>query len=129
MIHNAEFRRGSEEATAAIAVLQERWPAAFPSKGHLVRPLVTNLTTPIAEAMGWSKPYANAVLRRWKLRAAYCRAVLAYDHRVGLDGAVTDELVDDASRGQAQRQLAFQEARKRRNASSQRARKKAATTG
>jgi hypothetical protein len=56
--HNAEFQRGLQEAHAAIATLQERWPAAFPRHPHLVRPLVSNLATPIAEAMEWSKPYA-----------------------------------------------------------------------
>jgi sRNA-binding protein len=111
--HNAEFHRGLEEAPAAIAALQERWPAAFPRKGHLVRPLASNLAGPIAEAMGWSTPYAYAVLRRWKFRLSYCRAVLAYDRRVDLDGMVTEQTVAEEAREQARRQLAFKAERRR----------------
>ena len=111
--HNAEFHRGLEEAPAAIAALQERWPAAFPRKGHLVRPLASNLAGPVAEAMGWSTPYAYAVLRRWKFRPSYCRAVLAYDRRVDLDGMVTEQTVAEEAREQAQRQLAFKAERRR----------------
>ena len=111
--HSAEFHRGLEEAPAAIAALQERWPAAFPRKGHLVRPLASNLAGPIAEAMGWSTPYAYAVLRRWKFRSSYCQAVLAYDRRIDLDGVVTEQTVAEEAREQARRQLAFKAERRR----------------
>jgi sRNA-binding protein len=111
--HSAEFHRGLEEASAAIAALQARWPAAFPRKGHLVRPLASNLAGPIAEAMGWSTPYAYAVLRRWKFRPSYCRAVLVYDRRVDLDGIVTEQTVAEEAREQARRQLAFKAERRR----------------
>ena len=111
--HSAEFHRGLEEAPAAIAALQERWPAAFPRKGHLVRPLASNLAGPVAAAMGWSTTYAYAVLRRWKFRPSYCRAVLAYDRRIDLDGIVTEQTVAEEAREQARRQLAFKAERRR----------------
>ncbi len=96
-----------------MAALQKCWPAAFPGKGHLVRPLASNLAGPVAEAMGWSMPYACAVLRRWKFRPSYCRAVLAYDRRVDLHGMVTAQTVAEEVRGQARRQLAFKAERRR----------------
>jgi sRNA-binding protein len=117
---NPEFQRGSREAAFAITTLQERWPAAFPRQAHLVRPLINKVVGPVAEGMGWSKLYALAVLRRWKLRAPYCQAVIAHDRRYDLDGAVTEEIVDDEARELAQRQLAFKaEAKKRRLQESQ----------
>jgi sRNA-binding protein len=111
--HSAEFHRGLEEAPAAIAALQERWPAAFPRKGHLVRPLASNLAGPVVEAMGWSTTYAYAVLRRWKFRPSYCRAVLACDRRIDLDGIVTEQTVAEEAREQARRQFAFKAERRR----------------
>jgi sRNA-binding protein len=107
--NSAEFRRGLQEAAAAITTLQERWPAAFPKKGHLVRPLVVKVHEPVAEAIGWSKPYALAVLRKWKFRTAYCQAVLAHDRRYDLDGAITEEAVGDEARTLARHQLAFKQ--------------------
>ena len=73
----SEAQRAYREARTAIALLQQRWPAAFPEGPQQVRPLITGLTSLIAAALGWSHPYARAVLRTWKLRPAYCHAVLA----------------------------------------------------
>src|SRR5271165_470475 len=71
------FRDGlNKESIAAIAVLQERWPAAFPKKSRLVLALSGNLIAPIAESTGWSKRYTAGVLIAWKRRDAYARAVL-----------------------------------------------------
>jgi hypothetical protein len=41
----------------------------------------------VAASMGWSLPYTLGVLRRWKMVAVYCRAVLAHDQRIALDGS------------------------------------------
>jgi hypothetical protein len=69
-------RRAYRESHTAIALLQQRWPAAFPPAPQRVRPLMAGLTPLIAAALNWSHPYTRAVLRTWKLRPAYCRAVL-----------------------------------------------------
>jgi hypothetical protein len=61
----------TEEALAAISVLQERWPAAFPKDPDLIRPLVRKLVEPIAASTGWSKRYTTGVLAVWKRQAAY----------------------------------------------------------
>ena len=73
---NSEARRAYREARTAIALLQQRWPAAFPEGPRQVRPLITGLTPLIAAALGWSHPDPRAVLCTWKLRPAYCRSVL-----------------------------------------------------
>jgi sRNA-binding protein len=103
----AEYRRGLKESQAGIAALQERWPAAFPRKGHLVRPLVGKVHYQVAAELGWSRPYARAVIRIWKLRDGYCHAVLAHERRHDLMGAASDEAVDEAARSLAQQRLAF----------------------
>lgn len=110
-----EWLRGLKESAAGIQVLRSLWPHAFPQEGHLVRPLVTGLAGQIAERTGWSLRYASGVLRGWKLRRAYCRAVLQYDRRWNLDGEeVADAVVEDAAREQARKQLARIAARGRR---------------
>jgi sRNA-binding protein len=79
-------RRAYRESHTAIALLQQRWPAAFPQAPQRVRPLMAGLTPLIAAALNWSHPYTRAVLRTWKLRPAYCRAVLDHPVRFDLDG-------------------------------------------
>jgi hypothetical protein len=60
----------------------------------------------IAERTGWSPRYAAGVLHGWKLRGAYCYAVLRYDHRFSLDGEeVGDAVVEDAAREQARKPI------------------------
>ena len=61
--------------------------------------------------MGWSLVYTCAVLRRWKMAPVYCRAVLAYDQRIALDGT-SAEPVDAAAKELATKQLAKLAARK-----------------
>jgi sRNA-binding protein len=110
-----EYRRGLKESQAGIAALQERWPAAFPRKPHLVRPLVAKLHDQVAAEMGWSKPYTRAVIRVWKLRDGYCHAVLAHERRYDLAGVASGEAVDDEARSLARQRLAInREARARR---------------
>jgi sRNA-binding protein len=112
-----EYQRGLKESAVAIEVLRSLWPNAFPQKGHLVRPLVTGLAGQIAERTGWSRHYTVGVLLGWKLRRAYCDAVLRYDHRFTLDGEeVIEAVVEDAAREQAQKQLAKIMAARRRKA-------------
>jgi sRNA-binding protein len=109
-----ELVRGLRESAAGIAVLQSLWPSAFPQKGHLVRPLVSGIIGPIAERTGWSPRYTAGVLQGWKLRRAYCDAVLRYSHRFTLDGKeVADAVVEDAAREQARNQLARIAARRK----------------
>ena len=60
----------------------------------------------IAAALDWSRPYTRAVLRTWKLRPAYCRAVLDRPVRFDLDGNPTDEPISEDARTQAKARLA-----------------------
>jgi sRNA-binding protein len=70
-----------------------------------VRPLASGAVRVVMETLSWSHPYTRGVLMTWKLRAAYCRAVLAYPQRVNLDGSVSGEEVDDRARAGAQERL------------------------
>jgi len=104
---SARFHNGlNKESIAAIGVLQERWPAAFPKKSRLVLPLVDNLIAPIAASTGWSKRYTQGVLIVWKTRAAYARAVLRCERRYDLTGAATDQTIGDGARARATERLA-----------------------
>ena len=42
--YKSEARRAYREARTAIALLQQRWPAAFPQAPQQVRPLISGLT-------------------------------------------------------------------------------------
>jgi sRNA-binding protein len=112
---NRDSRRGAKESPAQIETLRERWPAAFPDKAHLVRPLEVTAAGKIATAMGWSLAYAWGVLAPWKARATYCKACLAYDVRITLGGEPAEPVGDEA-RGHARDQLARLAARKERAA-------------
>jgi hypothetical protein len=41
------------------------------------------------------------VLAVWKLRPAYCNAILRYPTRINLDGSPSDDKIDDTSRATA----------------------------
>jgi hypothetical protein len=61
----------------------------------------------VAERTGWSPRYAAGVLHGWKLRGAYCDAVLRHEHRWNLNGEeVAHAVVEAAAREQAREQLA-----------------------
>jgi hypothetical protein len=66
--------------------------------------------------LDWSRPYTRAVLRTWKLRPAYCRAVLDYPVRFDLEGNPTDQLVDEGARILAKTRLAAWASKRRRPA-------------
>ena len=102
---NSEARRAYREARTAIALLQQRWPAAFPETSQQVRPLIAGLIPVIAAALDWSRPYTRAVLRTWKLRPAYCRAVLDHPVRFDLDGNPTEQPVGEDARTMAKTRL------------------------
>src|SRR3954467_8302491 len=102
---NSEARRAYRESRTAIALLQQRWPAAFPEAPQQVRPLIAGLTPLIAAALDWSHPYTRAVLRTWKLRPAYCRAVLAHPVRFDLEGTSPDRPVGGDARTMAKTRL------------------------
>jgi len=109
----SEWLRGLKESAAGIEVLRSLWPNAFPQQGHLVRPLLAGLAGQIAARTGWSPQYTTGVLRGWKLRRAYCEAVLRYDHRFSLEGEeVAEAVVEEGAREQARRQLARLAARR-----------------
>jgi sRNA-binding protein len=108
--YRIERDRGAKEAAQQLAVLREKWPLAFPVQHHDVRPLGLGVARQIADTMGWSLPYALGVLGRWKMSAAYCRAVVSYDQRIALDGTPA-EPVDAEAKELAAKQLAKLEAR------------------
>ena len=98
-------KRGAAEAWQQIAVLREKWPAAFPADRRAIRPLQLGVTKRIAAAMGWSDHYALGVLTPWKASLPYCHAVLCADLRITLEGEPA-EPIDDVARQQATEQLA-----------------------
>jgi sRNA-binding protein len=100
-----EQKRGYQEASKQLDLLRAKWPKAFPSKAHEVRPLASGTVTKLADALGWSHPYARAVLTTWKMREAYCKAVLCYAQRINLDGSASGEEVDDGARARARERL------------------------
>jgi sRNA-binding protein len=111
MSGNYEWKRGAKEAGQQLAVLREKWPAAFPVKLHDVRPLAAGAPGEIAAAMGWSLHYTRGVLIPWKMSPAYCQAVLSHDQRIALDGSPA-EPVDAEAKDLATKRLAQLEARK-----------------
>jgi len=111
-----EKKRGFQEASSQFAVLRAKWPQAFPDKGYEVRPLASGGVRILTEALGWSHPYARAVLMARKLREPYCRAVLRDPRRINLDGSASGEEIDDKARAQAREQLGRIAARKAKRA-------------
>jgi sRNA-binding protein len=112
---SSDRKRGAQEARQAIELLRARWPNAFPTKSHEVRPLA-NVTAELQEALGWSNAYARGVLGAWKARESYCRAVLTYSRRIDLDGSLTEGVVDDNARAMARARLEQIAARKAKDA-------------
>jgi sRNA-binding protein len=108
--------RGKKDARQQLAGLRERWPLAFPANPQDIRPLAIGAAREIATAMGWSIPYTLGVLSRWKMAPDYCEAVLAYDRRIGLDGAPAEEVSAEAKE-LASKQLARRAAKKTAGAS------------
>src|SRR3954469_10556367 len=113
---NSEARRAYRESRTAIMLLQQRWPAAFPATPQQVRPLIAGLAPLIAAALDWSRPYTRAVLRTWKLRPAYCHAVLVHPVRFDLNGNPTDQPVDEDARALAKIRLDTWASKRRRPA-------------
>jgi sRNA-binding protein len=100
-----EFLSGRKTFPEVLPLLQERWPAGFPKNGDLVRPLSSAVPMELSTQMGWSLAYTRGILASWKLRAAYCRAVLAHQDRSDLSGAITTEVVDEHAQQQARHRL------------------------
>jgi sRNA-binding protein len=103
--HHIVRKRGTKDARQQLALLREKWPVAFPAEPESVRPLAIGAAGEIASAMGWSLPYTLGVLARWKMAPAYCRAVLAQEHRVALDGSPA-EAIDAKAKDLAANRLA-----------------------
>src|SRR5215213_582247 len=113
----AQSLQGLKESAQAIALLQEKWPRAFPKKYSVVKPLARSVREAIVTGTGWNKDYTYGVLAAWKSRIAYCDAVLRESIRIDINGNATDEVVDDASRAMAeQKRKQVLEARRRREA-------------
>jgi sRNA-binding protein len=93
--------QGLKESAKVIALLQEKWPRAFPQKYAAVRPLARSVKESIIAGTGWGGGYTHGVLAAWKSRLAYCDAVLRDSIRIDINGKATDEIVDDASRAMA----------------------------
>jgi len=110
----AERVRGLKESQSAIETLRSLWPAAFPEKFKLVKPLTSKALADIVGRTGWSSAYARGVLQAWKLRAAYCEAVLRENLRVDLNGKPVSETVDEKARDDARKRLAAIATRKAR---------------
>jgi sRNA-binding protein len=108
---NAERLRGLKESRAAIERLRSLWPAAFPAKFKLVKPLKAGAVTEIVERTGWTHDYARGVLQGWKMRAAYCEAVLREPLRIDLNGKPLTAPVDEEARAMARTRLAVLAAR------------------
>jgi sRNA-binding protein len=114
-IRKAQSLQGLKESAKAIALLQEKWPRAFPKKYGAVKPLARSVKEAIIAGTGWNKNYTYGVLAAWKSRMAYCDATLRDTVRIDIDGNATDEVVDDESRTQAEQQRQqIIEARRRR---------------
>jgi sRNA-binding protein len=103
--YQTDRSRGTKEARQQLALLRDRWPIAFPADPKDVRPLAISVAGEIAAAMGWSLPYTLGVLARWKMALAYCKAVLAHEHRIALDGSPA-EAIDAQAKVLATKQLA-----------------------
>ena len=117
----AEQKRGYLEGSFKIELLRATWPKAFPVKSYEVRPLASGATKALVEAFGWSPPYARAVLSVWKVRPAYCQAILRNMHRINLDGSPSDEEIDDVARAMAKERLEKIAARRAKDAEKSRA--------
>lgn len=101
-----EIERGDPEVYRHFEALRARWPKAFPAEIDEIRPLKNGIEKSVAEAFGWSVRYTRAVMRAWRMREAYCRAVLAHSERITLDGARSGHEVTDQARAVAQNRLA-----------------------
>jgi sRNA-binding protein len=108
-----ERLRGLKESRAAIERLQSLWPAAFPRKSHLIKPLASGLRAEIVDGTGWTLDYVRGVLAAWTLRPGYCQAILRHNQRVNLQGKKTDSRVLDDARAMAQQRLEKIAARRR----------------
>lgn len=112
----AERRKGLREAPEKFEQLRQKWPKAFPAKSHEVRPLAKETAKTVATEFGWNYQYARAVLERWKLRNAYCCAVLTYQKRYTLDGLESDEPVDERAKTRAREMIENRQARRQQQA-------------
>jgi sRNA-binding protein len=101
-IRKAQSLQGLKESAKAIALMQEKWPRAFPKKYGAVKPLARSVREAIVAGTGWNKDYTYGVLAAWKSRVAYCDAVLRDSIRIDINGNATDEVVDGTSRTMAE---------------------------
>jgi hypothetical protein len=100
-----ERKRGQQEAGEAIAKLQTLWPDAFPKETQLTKPLAV-VPSQVAAETGWSRAYAQAVLRVWKAQDSYQEAVLQCERYYDLNGEPTECLIEAEAKARAQRALA-----------------------
>jgi sRNA-binding protein len=122
----AERERGFKDGFQLFELLRTKWPNAFPLKSHEIRPLANGAHQALIEEFGWSLGYAYGVLAAWKIRLAYCQAILRYPTRINLDGSASDEEVSDISRQQAKTQLERHAARQAKKAAAEQEKLRAA---
>jgi hypothetical protein len=103
----AEISRGRREFRQHLPALRERFPLVFPEDIKAVKPLHHSVTAAVAQAMGWTFPFARGVVKGYKLSIPYCHAVLRHQERIGPDGEpVAGSTVDDADRFSARCRIA-----------------------
>jgi hypothetical protein len=103
----AEISRGRREFRQHLPALRERFPLVFPEDIKAVKPLHHSVTAAVAQAMGWTLPFARGVVKGYKLSIPYCHAVLRHRERIGPDGEpVAGSTVDDADRFSARCRIA-----------------------
>ena len=122
----AERARGFKDGFQHFELLRAKWPKAFPLKSHEIRPLTNGAQQALIEEFGWSPGYAKGVLAAWKIRLAYCQAILRYPTRINLDGSASDEEVSDISRQQSKTQLERHAARQAKKAAAEQEKLRAA---
>ena len=58
----AEISRGRREFRQHLPALRERFPLVFPEDIKAVKPLHHSVTAAVAQAMGWTFPFARGVV-------------------------------------------------------------------
>lgn len=122
----AERARGFKDGFQHFELLRAKWPKAFPLKSHEIRPLTNSAQQALIDEFGWRPGYARGVLAAWKIRLAYCQAILRYPTRINLDGSASHEEVSDISRQQAKTQLERHAARQAKKAAAEQEKLRAA---
>ena len=77
-----------------LAILQERYPLAFPQDRNAIRPLKVGIREDIAAALGVDQEAVSTALRVWVSRLAYQQALSVYRVRIDLEGNAAGEVTE-----------------------------------